>query len=117
MASTPSEIRPKNTTSAGNLQANPSLSGVNTFQQKKAPSGATAAAHRHRISLEDDHEIYLQLMAGENKEAVEKTANQLQLEVCFPPLLAFCFFIRFRVRFRCGENFFSSCLYTYTNIP
>jgi hypothetical protein len=54
-----------------------SISGADPLQTKTP----LATARRHRISLEDDHEIYLQLMAGENK-AVEKTANQLHLEVC-----------------------------------
>ncbi|KAK2768580.1 hypothetical protein FQN54_000436 [Arachnomyces sp. PD_36] len=71
---------PKTTTLAGNIQANPSISGVNHTSSQQPKKTPPATAHRHRISLEDDHEIYLQLMAGENKEAVEKTANQLQLE-------------------------------------
>ena len=73
----PSNIRSNGTGSAENTHhSGPSISGVDVSQTKTPP----ATARRHRISLEDDHEIYLQLMAGENK-TVEKTANQLHLEV------------------------------------
>ena len=54
------------------------------------PSALSPNSSQWRIPIQYEHEVYLQLTAGENAN-VEKTANQLYLEVIIPYIPTFLY--------------------------
>jgi hypothetical protein len=72
---------PSNSATSSSSTQQECITLVSNFAQSNQHP-ARKRANPHRISIEDDHEIYLQLTSGGESQTVEKTAIQVYLEVC-----------------------------------